>query len=164
MTVGYTTADGTALAGTDYTAEAGTVTIPAGAASATIAIPVLGNLLLQPDRTFSVTLTGVVGVSSASAGFGVQQPFSSDFGPFSVAVGDFNGDGKPDLAVANDNANTVSVLLNTTAPERRRPALPPLRTLPRPRALSPSWSGISTRTTSPTWQSSSRTRASFRYC
>src|SRR5262245_31215963 len=42
VTVGYTTADGTARAGVDYTAETGTVTIPAGAESATIAIPVLG--------------------------------------------------------------------------------------------------------------------------
>ncbi len=32
-------------------------------------------------------------------------------GAFSVAVGDFNGDGKPDLASANSNANNVTVLL-----------------------------------------------------
>jgi hypothetical protein len=31
--------------------------------------------------------------------------------PSSVAVGDFNGDGKPDLAIANDLDNTASVLL-----------------------------------------------------
>src|SRR5438128_1433983 len=31
--------------------------------------------------------------------------------PISVAVGDFNGDGVPDLAVANFGSNTVSVLL-----------------------------------------------------
>ena len=32
-------------------------------------------------------------------------------GPYSVAVGDFNGDGRQDLATANSSANTVSVLL-----------------------------------------------------
>ena len=32
--------------------------------------------------------------------------------PESVAVGDFNGDGKPDIAVANSGDSTVSVLLN----------------------------------------------------
>src|SRR2546425_8463414 len=31
--------------------------------------------------------------------------------PRPVAVGDFNGDGRPDLAVANDFSNDVSVLL-----------------------------------------------------
>ena len=34
--------------------------------------------------------------------------------PRSVAVGDFNADGRPDLAVANFNSANVSVLLNTT--------------------------------------------------
>jgi hypothetical protein len=32
--------------------------------------------------------------------------------PTSVAVGDFNGDGYPDLAVTNSNENSVSILLN----------------------------------------------------
>ena len=31
--------------------------------------------------------------------------------PYSIAVGDFNGDGKLDLAVANSGNSTVSVLL-----------------------------------------------------
>lgn len=31
--------------------------------------------------------------------------------PYSVVVGDFNGDGKPDLAVANAGSNTITVLL-----------------------------------------------------
>jgi hypothetical protein len=48
----------------------------------------------------------------------VNYPVVSD--PVSVVVGDFNNDGKPDIAVANLGADlssgTVSVLLNTTAP------------------------------------------------
>jgi hypothetical protein len=40
-----------------------------------------------------------------------QSVFGVGYGPQSVAVGDFNGDGKLDLAVANSNSNTVSVLL-----------------------------------------------------
>ena len=31
--------------------------------------------------------------------------------PYSVAIGDFNGDGKQDLAVANAGSNTVSIRL-----------------------------------------------------
>ena len=38
--------------------------------------------------------------------------FGTGSGPESVAVGDFNRDGKLDLATANENAATVSILLN----------------------------------------------------
>lgn len=34
--------------------------------------------------------------------------------PFSVAVGDVNGDGKLDLVVANGGSNSVSVLVNNS--------------------------------------------------
>jgi hypothetical protein len=44
---------------------------------------------------------------------GFLAPLAFDVGSFprSVAVGDFNGDGLPDLAVANEGSGTVSVLL-----------------------------------------------------
>jgi hypothetical protein len=44
--------------------------------------------------------------------FQAVQNFSTDVGPSSVVVGDFNGDGFPDLATANALGRDVSVLLN----------------------------------------------------
>src|SRR5437870_1599956 len=52
---------------------------------------------------------------AAPPSFAAKQDFATGTTPFSVTVGDLNGDGKLDLAVANVSAATVSVLLNTTA-------------------------------------------------
>jgi hypothetical protein len=56
---------------------------------------------------------GSVGVflSGAGAGFAAPQFYMPDTMPSSLAVGDLNGDGKADLAVANNR--NVSVLFNT---------------------------------------------------
>ena len=67
------------------------------------------------DNTVSVLLnTTVPGATTPS--FAAQQTFATGAAPFSVTAADVNGDGKPDLIVANVGANTVSVLLNTTVP------------------------------------------------
>ena len=49
--------------------------------------------------------------SALAVGFRLgSSPVTGTF-PFSIAMGDFNGDGKLDLAVANVSSNTVSILL-----------------------------------------------------
>lgn len=50
-------------------------------------------------------------------GDGTFQParnFGAGDGPFFVAVGDFNSDGLPDLAIANGAFDYISVLINNT--------------------------------------------------
>src|SRR5438552_2551988 len=59
---------------------------------------------------------------AAPLSFTAKQDFPTGTTPVSVTVGDLNGDGKLDLVVANDGANTVSVLLNTTAPGAAAPS------------------------------------------
>jgi FG-GAP repeat len=46
-----------------------------------------------------------------------RQDFGVGDGPSSVAVGDFNGDGQQDVATANLDVDSVSILINNTAAE-----------------------------------------------
>lgn len=57
VTVAYDTANGSALASSDYTARSGTVTIPAGQTSRTFTVAVLGDRLAEPTETFVVNLS-----------------------------------------------------------------------------------------------------------
>lgn len=57
VTVDYATADGSAAAGSDYTAGTGTLNIPAGATSGTISVAVIGDTAFEADETFFVNLT-----------------------------------------------------------------------------------------------------------
>ena len=64
--------------------------------------------------TISVLLN-TTAPGSATASFATQQTLATGSGTFTLAAGDINGDGKPDIAVVNHNASTLSMLLNTTA-------------------------------------------------
>lgn len=63
--------------------------------------------------TVSVLLnTTAIGATTPT--FTTQVAFGTGSGANAVALGDVNGDGKLDMAIANWNSNTASVLLNTT--------------------------------------------------
>ena len=55
--------------------------------------------------------TSTVG-SIASGSFAARVDFATGTHPYNVAIGDIDGDGKPDLVVANQGSNTISVLRN----------------------------------------------------
>lgn len=56
ITVGFFTADGTANAGSDYTATSGSLTFAVGETSKTVNVPVLGDTTVENDETFTLTL------------------------------------------------------------------------------------------------------------
>ena len=83
---------------------------------------------LGSPSTSSANVSILLG--TGAGGFAGATSFAVGREPVSVAVGDFNGDGRQDLAVANVNSGNVSILLNTcTAPP---PAPTPTATAVRP--------------------------------
>jgi GH18 family chitinase len=93
VTVNYATANGTAVAGSDYTATSGTLTFAPGESSKTVAVTVLGDLSIEADEAFTVTLSGATGAAiSRSVATGAIR--NDDFP--SVSIGDASvteGDG-----------------------------------------------------------------------
>ena len=65
------------------------------------------------SKTFTLTVT--TPNTCTRLGFSAPSNFRVGTTPVSVAVGDFNGDGKQDLATANQNSNNVSILLGDGA-------------------------------------------------
>jgi hypothetical protein len=61
VSVQYATADGTAKAGSDYTATSGTLTFGANETSKTFSVPILTDALVEGDETFTVTLSNPTG-------------------------------------------------------------------------------------------------------
>jgi len=67
VTVAWATADGTATAGSDYVAGGGTLTFPAGQASASITVSVLGDATAEANESFLVRLSSATGATVADA-------------------------------------------------------------------------------------------------
>jgi hypothetical protein len=65
VSVKYETADGTAVAPTDYQHKKGSLSFSAGQTSKTITVNAIGGLIGQPDKTFSVVLSSPKGAGIA---------------------------------------------------------------------------------------------------
>ena len=82
------TGPGTALAGSDFVSQSGTVTFLAGETTKQITVSVIGELVVEPDETFNVTL------SNASSGLTIV-------------------DGLGVVAIVNDDVATASTVTVT---------------------------------------------------
>ncbi|MDX1997340.1 MAG: CARDB domain-containing protein, partial [Thermoanaerobaculia bacterium] len=104
VTVEFTTGGGTATAGADYTATAGSVTIPAGQLSAVAAVPVLGDLLDEADETFEVTLANPTNAILGDA-LAIGTIVDDDAAP-SLSIAD--------VSVTEGNAGTTDAVFTVT--------------------------------------------------
>jgi hypothetical protein len=87
--VNYQTVDGTATAGSDYTAVSGTLTFAPGESAKTIDIPILPDGIYEPSETFGISL----GQPSGSNVFVIA--------PQSAIVTITNGDSRPNIRSGN---------------------------------------------------------------
>lgn len=67
VTVDYTTGDGTAEAGIDYTEKRGTLTFQAGETAKTIIVAIIDDTAVEPYETFTVTLRNPSNATLADA-------------------------------------------------------------------------------------------------
>lgn len=67
VSLSYATADGTATAGSDYTAASGTLSFAVGESSKTVTVSVLGDTDVEDDETFTLSLSQVVNAPVSKA-------------------------------------------------------------------------------------------------
>ncbi len=100
VAVSYATTDGTATAPDDYAATSGTLTFAAGDSTGTIAVPVVGDRLDEPDEAFAVELSSVRG---AEIGDGQGQgPIADDDPPPDTSLPETTITGGPSGLTADD--------------------------------------------------------------
>ncbi len=111
-TVEYSTADGTATAGSDYTAKAASVNIAAGATSAKIVVPVIGDSVEEGDETFKVKIdgTGASGIATDHDVVNVTIRDDDHLPSIGVGVGD------AETVEGNTGTTTVTLVVTLDAP------------------------------------------------
>lgn len=115
-TVDYTTADGTAIAGSDYTAIQGTLTFNPGETTKTIVVPILGDTLDEADETFRLQLSHPTNAEiTLNAGTATGRIVNDD----QLIGSDFNSDGKVDILWRHSQTGQLGIwLLNGTQYDR----------------------------------------------
>jgi len=107
VAVNYSTANGSATAGSDYVATSGTLTFNPGDTTKTITVVVNGDTVVEPNETFFVNLTTATNATIAD-GQGVGTILDDDGCTLLGAPPvDFDGDCKSDVGIYRDGAWTI---------------------------------------------------------
>ncbi|HEX8572922.1 MAG TPA: Calx-beta domain-containing protein, partial [Allosphingosinicella sp.] len=88
FTVDYATADGTAIAGQDYTATSGTLSFTDNQVQATVTVPITDDSTPEFDDTVLLNLSNPTGGAVIADGQGVGTILNDDGAPISVSIGD----------------------------------------------------------------------------
>ncbi len=107
VTIDYSTADQTALAGTDYTAVTGTLVFGPGEYLKSFTIPILDDAQIEPTEAFHVILTNPTGGSDIAGLIDTTINILDDDGP-----GEFQFSSA--AYVVNENAQTVTLTVKRT--------------------------------------------------
>jgi hypothetical protein len=104
----YTTSDGTAKAGTNYTATTQTLSFAPGEFQKSFTIPILNdNLTNIPNKTFHVSLSNFAGFTAGP--ITTSTVLIIEGGRTGPAWGDFDGDGTTDAAVFEPSTSTFYI-------------------------------------------------------
>ena len=109
LTVDYTTVDGTAQAGSDYTAEVGTLTFtPAAPGPQTVTVQTTGDTVVEGDETFKLTISNASGGGGAPPKLGTATVTTTitddDAAPTGITLSV-----SPSAVTENGGAETVTV-------------------------------------------------------
>jgi hypothetical protein len=110
VSVAYATSNGTATAGSDYTATSGTLLFAPGEVSKEVAVHIVGDTTFEPDETLTLTISntvnGTIGTATATGTITNDDAATAAPGHYN---GQIAGSGNIDFDVAADG-HTVSGL------------------------------------------------------
>ena len=106
VTVGFASANGTATAPSDYAPASGTLTFQPGETAKTIPIGIVGDTAIEPDETFTVTLSNAVNATIADST--ATGTITNDDTQVPVTPGSYKG------ATQNGDLVFLTVLANRT--------------------------------------------------
>ncbi|MGD9563412.1 MAG: Calx-beta domain-containing protein [Pyrinomonadaceae bacterium] len=114
--VDYSTANGTAIAGLDYTAVSGTLAFDGGQTTHSFIVPIANDGVNEPDESFSVILSNATGGGSTLGVPNTAAVFITEIilPPQEPTPFDYDGDGRADLSVRRPS-NNIWYLRRTSA-------------------------------------------------
>ncbi len=120
VTVNYTTADVTAVAGEDYTAASGTLTLASGVASASFTVALLDDSAYEGDETLSLSLSqpsggAVLGANAEATLLIEDDDLAPTSGVLGFSLGEFSAeefDGSVVITVTREGGSSGGAVVN----------------------------------------------------